>query len=563
MIIVPPSVFYQWKKMFDILFDSMSAWNQTGLMIGGLICFLIGGLFLADFLYWRIKGLRVQGEVKAVKAKISRIASRRQDAEKEDERKKTEAAKEGFWKGFRKNPFAGFFALLFAGMFVALPLVFIGIGIHHGYKYYDLKTYGIYTDAVVVENKHETDSEGGSSYYAVVSFTDSNGRYQEHRDNISNRNGDSFRRGAHLPVYYQAGHPARFIIDDFWHNMAAVLLFPAFGLFFIGLIFFISHMNKKQQEKKERPGKPDYMNEMYTAVYEYQLPTGEVLQADGTTSSNILTDKIPGTRVTLLVSPNKPDRVRRPGKVGITIAVILLGAGGVLFYAAFQVFKFSMFSVLFPLLLLGYLGVKLYSKLSANPQMRTEIVQMLKDVRDKKQPLVAFDSGSSSPASGGEILTDEEIAARIYWMDRYNQYWVPVLLLLGIAAIAGGNYLNNNLTQMMETGIGVKGRVVRMESRNSSASDSSGPTYHAVVEFETRDGGKIRFTDKLGSNPPLYETGEEVAVLYKPDRPDEAIIDRGIWNRLLPAGLAAFGCLLIWGAFSTQVKILRRRRPAV
>jgi hypothetical protein len=195
--------------------------------------------------------------------------------------------------------------------------------------------------------------------------------------------------------------------------------------------------------------------------------------------------------------------------------------------------------------------------------MRAGIVKMLKDVRDKKQPLMEFDSGGGSSASGAEILTEEEINARLYWMDRYNQYWVPVLLLLGIAAIAGGNYLNNNLTQMMETGITATGHVVRMESRRSNSSDGGGTLYHAVIEFETRKGETIRFTDKLGASHPLYETGEDVRVVYKPNKPRDAIIDRGIWNRLVPGGLAAFGCLLIWGALSTQIKIFRRRRRAV
>tara|TARA_R110002124_G_scaffold44001_2_gene134855 strand:+ start:501 stop:2150 length:1650 start_codon:yes stop_codon:yes gene_type:complete len=549
--------------MFDILFDGISAWNQTALMIGGVICFLIGGLFLADFLYWRMKGIRVKGEIKAVKTKISRMAHRRKEEKEKEERKKEETEKEGFWKGFRKNPFSSLIALIFAGMFIAFPFVFIGIGVYHGYKYYDLKTHGIYTDAVVVQNKHETDSEGGSSYYAIVSFTDRQGNYQEHRDSISNQNGDTFRRGTHLPVYYQPDKPSRFIIDDFWHNMAAIFIFPAFGLFFIGVIFFVSHMNSKQKKKGERPDKPNYMNEMYTAVYEYQLPTGEVLQAEGTTSSNILTDKIPGMRVTLLVSPNKPDRVRRPGKIGITIAMILLGVGGVLFYAAFETFKFSMFSVLFPFLLLGYFGVKIYSKLSANPEMKAGIKKMLQDVRDRKQPLVEFDSSSGSSSSGAQFLTDEEIKARLYWMDRYNQYWVPVLLALGIAAIVGGNYLSKNLTQMLEMGISTKGHVVRMESRYDSSSDGSGYTYHAVVEFETQEGETISFTDKLGASHPLYETGDEVTVVYEARKPRDAMIDRGIWNWALPGGLMAFGCFLIWGALNTQVKILRRRRRAV
>jgi len=548
--------------MFDILFDSMSAWNQTGLMIGGLICLLIGGLLLADFLYWRMKGIRVKGVIKAVRTEIHRAKRQKIDQDRIQEEKKKPAAEEGFWKGFRKNPFSSLFALLFVGLFVALPFVFIGIGIHHGYKYYDLKNYGIYTDAVVVQNKHETDSEGGSSYFAIVSFTDNHGNYQEHRDNISNHNGDTFRRGTHLPVYYQLDNPARFIIDDFWHNMVAILVFPAFGLFFIGLMFFVSYMNKKQKKRGAMPAKPHYMNEMYTAIYEYQLPTGEVMEAAGTTSSSNLTNKIPGTRVALLVSPNKPDRVRRPGIIGISVGLIFLGVGGVLFYVAFQTFKFSIFSVLFPVLLLGYLGIKIYTKLSANPEMRTGLAKMLQDVKDKKQPLVAFDSNRTS-ATEGQLLTEEEIDARIRWMDRYSQYWVPVLLLLGMAAIVGGKYLSSNLTQMLEMGISTKGQVVRMESRHSSSSDGHGTNYHAVVEFETQAGDKISFIDKVGASHPLYETGDEVTILYEAKKPQDAMIHRGIWNWAVPGGLIFFGFLLIWGAVRSQFGILSRRRRTV
>lgn len=47
--------------MFDVAFEAISAWNQVGLIIGGVICLLIGGVFIADFIYWRITAYKVRG----------------------------------------------------------------------------------------------------------------------------------------------------------------------------------------------------------------------------------------------------------------------------------------------------------------------------------------------------------------------------------------------------------------------------------------------------------------------------------------------------------------------
>lgn len=46
---------------------------------------------------------------------------------------------------------------------------------------------------------------------------------------------------------------------------------------------------------------------------------------------------------------------------------------------------------------------------------------------------------------------------------------------------------------------------------------------HHVVQFvDQRSGGKITVEGRLGSAPPAYHVGEEVAVLYDPENPSNA-----------------------------------------
>jgi hypothetical protein len=95
-----------------------------------------------------------------------------------------------------------------------------------------------------------------------------------------------------------------------------------------------------------------------------------------------------------------------------------------------------------------------------------------------------------------------------------------------------------------------QGLVVDLAVNHSGSSD--GYTYAAVVEFKV-DGRTYKFTDSVGSNPPMHGRGDSVPVLYDPDGPRHARIDRGVWNRLLPMLVSAFGALLcscgVWAGF--------------
>jgi hypothetical protein len=160
----------------------------------------------------------------------------------------------------------------------------------------------------------------------------------------------------------------------------------------------------------------------------------------------------------------------------------------------------------------------------------------------------------------GRMLTDDEIRERLHRHDRQALLWSPLLALLALGLFAGGWYLYLDLQGFSGKALSGQGEVVRLESRSSSGSDSGGPTYYPVVRF-LADGEKVvSFTDKLGTSPSLYQSGDVVKVLYDPERPGKAMIDRGLFNCLPAVALIGAGGLMSWWLLFILAGILGRRR---
>jgi hypothetical protein len=56
----------------------------------------------------------------------------------------------------------------------------------------------------------------------------------------------------------------------------------------------------------------------------------------------------------------------------------------------------------------------------------------------------------------------------------------------------------------------------------TSSGSEGGITYQPVIDFRTADGQVVRFTDRMGSNPPRYEVGMIIPVKYDPKKPTKA-----------------------------------------
>ncbi|MER6734283.1 DUF3592 domain-containing protein [Streptomyces puniciscabiei] len=92
-------------------------------------------------------------------------------------------------------------------------------------------------------------------------------------------------------------------------------------------------------------------------------------------------------------------------------------------------------------------------------------------------------------------------------------------------------------------------------SRRTRTSDQ--PMAYPVVEFRSADGRARTFQSSTGSNPPSYEVGERVEVLYHAASPGDARINgfASLW--LLPLVFGGIG--LVAGGIGTGLALATRR----
>lgn len=71
-----------------------------------------------------------------------------------------------------------------------------------------------------------------------------------------------------------------------------------------------------------------------------------------------------------------------------------------------------------------------------------------------------------------------------------------------------------------------------------------GVLFYPSVRFQTADGRTVEFQSKLGSNAPP-RVGDEVTVLYDPQRPEEARVALGSMFRFDPKALAVVSAIFV------------------
>lgn len=132
-------------------------------------------------------------------------------------------------------------------------------------------------------------------------------------------------------------------------------------------------------------------------------------------------------------------------------------------------------------------------------------------------------------------------------------------LFFAIGAIVGGVSIS-----FVTDAERAKGTVVYLEwegsqvSSSSKSRQSSGPTAHPVVEFKPAGGALTTFRSSMGSNPPAYDEGERVDVLYRADDPGDAKIDGFVSLWLIPLIFCGIGLLI--AGIGTAIAIATRRR---
>jgi len=278
---------------------------------------------------------------------------------------------------------------------------------------------------------------------------------------------------------------------------------------------------------------------MYTPVYRYTLPNGDIETAKSDTSYGSLAGKRTGSIVPLLISPNDRTQARESHSLLLECIGILLIAPGVWFgYTALTSYPVTWMTWAMAAAMLVYLAERSYRLLIPKGQRLS-----LADWRKQRGLGGAIDMSQVKRIE--DILATPDEQQKLQTQQTNNRRAAPIVAVFVLALFAAGIYQGRNIARLEAFGVRAEGEVVRIAAESNSGARYS---YYPVVRYRTEQNAFVEFKDSIGTNPPSYRSGDKVSVLYLPDDPrGGAIIDRGaFWNWAIPALLLLGAALLGW-----------------
>lgn len=293
--------------------------------------------------------------------------------------------------------------------------------------------------------------------------------------------------------------------------------------------------------KKEQKG-----SSFYYAVFEYQAPNGEMMEHVSSMGSNSLFGKIPGTQVQLMMMPHQPEKVRRPALILALFGLVFLLPGFWIMNVALTRFEFNYMMVIMVLIGLGFVGFKVAGAVRKIPE--GEIKKGWAEFKEKGVKVT-----SSGEGSKGRLLSQDDITQAVKKQVKNTRIGGYMCLLIALGLGAGSYYAGQSMHAMLRDGVPAQGEVTGM--KRSDSSDSV--TYSAIVRFTDASGRRVKFTDSVGSSHPTLKRGDGVDVLYLRDNPEDAIVDRGVWNWFLSGALGLGALLFLWGGMHSFALVRR------
>jgi len=285
---------------------------------------------------------------------------------------------------------------------------------------------------------------------------------------------------------------------------------------------------------------------VYFPVVEYTDESGRRIQAETDAGSSGLADKAPGRTVTLLVVPGRPHEGRITGYSRLVFSGIFILAGILL--GAFTLAGYAVTSwtygvgLVILVTMLGFgirklLAMKGRDDEPAPPDNKYQ--QRLQEKRSMK------------------FIGAKELHLLLREQNARTRRWAPVAVLVALILIGVGHYLARDLYVLLLQGESGSGEIVSYERTQNSNSEY---VYYPAVEFTTTRGRHVRFIDRVGSSSPGSRGRDSIGVLYLPEDPETAMIDRGIWNWAAPGGILFFGLLLLLVSVKSWYRIVFQRR---
>jgi hypothetical protein len=275
---------------------------------------------------------------------------------------------------------------------------------------------------------------------------------------------------------------------------------------------------------------------VYYPVYRYCLPDGQFHEAKSDTGSSSLRGMETGRAVRLMISAHNPGEAREAGNYLIDlIGLVFLAPGVWLGYTAMIAYPITPITWFMGMAFLVYAGERLRSVIT--PKAARVSIEEWKRLHNiggagaidltKVKPMESFPAQTPTTRT----LQNSKAAG-------------PIVALFAVVLVVVGVYQSVRLFRFETSGARASGEVIRLIEQSSSG--NSGSVYYPVVQFRTAENVTIQFKDNIGSNPPARRPGDRAAVLYLPDNPGQAMIDRGIFDAFIPGPMFAGAGLLAW-----------------
>ncbi|BAY08881.1 DUF3592 domain-containing protein [Calothrix sp. NIES-2098] len=116
-----------------------------------------------------------------------------------------------------------------------------------------------------------------------------------------------------------------------------------------------------------------------------------------------------------------------------------------------------------------------------------------------------------------------------------------------------------NTNSFVRTAESIQGTVIDLKLRSST--DSKGrhsSAYYPIVRFTPSSGEPIIFESHTGSKPPSFTKGQQVEVLYHPQKPDSTTINSWFELWFLPTMFTGLGSIFVLVGGSVLVIPFRR-----
>ncbi len=486
--------------MIDFAFDVFGAGTSL-LFLGMGLVFLIPGLLMCGYPFWqRFRWIRVKARI--VELRTERVETNPAPSDKSPPK------------------------IVF--LFLIVPLIFMAVGGYFAFGYAQLKLTGVQAPAQIVRMESSTDSEGGSSYWPVVSFRDRMGRDVEMKHSYgSSGAGKEFKVGDHVVVFYEEGQPDHFIIDRFWFNMLMPTVLFGFGGVFILIVYGSMFMKGKSRA-----------HYTYLPVFEFITPDGRMVKGQEENARFSLTKNIPGQDVYIYLNPKNPDQPARPSFMLGMFGLIFMVPGYWITSSTIAGMEFGWPLVVAVVGGVAFIALKVLRRITPRELLvRWQIFRKNFKFQMKK-------NGPAQEGLRGQIMDMDAILKEQRSQDAQMVKWTPLYVLLMGGLLWGGWHVYNKQAQFEAVALRAEAEVVRL----ISSSDSDGTVYYPLYRFVSAAGEAIEFKDSVGSNPPSARKGDRAVVLYDPAYPREAIVDRGLMNRLPGAVMLFLGG---WGLFAT------------